>query len=232
MYQLDNSNDYFLVKVWDWFENSWNYRGDKLDSVLSWEVWSYPLMNNEVAENGDVRVKIVNANPGANATDLQVDYLRARSPRSYGSIEFLEPNVAPAQTYIYEDGAVILVQGDKILMISQPAMITATEANGDNIRVDVHRVIITGPRNSTSEGGTRGIRVEAKQSGYIVQPSSGPNCENISLTVTSSYRNAWMEYLLDESRELSAMGIKTFLDEEALTLTIMGRDNTTHAPDI
>jgi hypothetical protein len=224
-YQRNNSNDYFRVMVYDWKEDNWPqyYRGDKLDS-LDWKVWSYPLRSNEVAENGDVRIKIVNANPNAaGPTDLLVDYLRVRGPRPYGSIEFLEPNVTPAQTYIYEDGAVILVQGDKTLMISQPAMITASAADDNNIRVDVHHVIVTGLRKSTSEGGTRGIRVEAKSSMYIVQPSGGPNRSNVTITIQSDYKDVWMKYLKDMEQELNAKGFGASLDPNILTLTIMGK---------
>jgi hypothetical protein len=226
-YRLDNSNDYFLVKVWDWSENIWHPRGDKLDS-LSWSEWSYPLTSNEVAENGDVRVKIVNANPRATATDLQVDYLRVRGPRTYGSIEFLEPNVTPAQTYIYEDGAVILVQSDRVLMISRPTMITASQANGDNIRVDVHRIIVSSSRKSTNEGGTRGIRVKAKSSWYIVSPSGGPNCSSVSVTIQSDYKDAWMEYFESVYRDLEAKGFVTGASPPAgngntLTLKIDGK---------
>jgi len=222
-YQCDNTNDYFKVKVGN-NDGNWNYRGDDLTTVApNWGLWSYYLNNNEVAANGEVRIRIVSANPGAaEATDLRVDYLRVRGPRLYGSIEFLEPNVTPTQTYIYEDGAVILVQGDRALMISQPTMITASEKVGGDIRVDVHRIIISSLRNSTSEGSTRGIRVEAKSSMYIVQPFGGPNYDSVSITIQSDFKDAWMEYLKSVERNLKGFGAY-IPDENKLTLTITGK---------
>jgi hypothetical protein len=225
-YQRNNTNDHFKVKVLEGGSN-WNYRGDDLTTVgPDWGLWSYRLEDNEIAENGEVRVKIVDADPEETEfTDLQIDYLRVRVVSHSGSVEFQISDVRPTQTYVYEDGAVILVQGDRDLMIFQPSMISVSESEGDNIRVDVHHIVVSGLGKSTSEQGTCSIRAEAKRSEYIVRPFGKPNYSSVDVVIYSNYENVWVEYLRSVWQELEASGGFGVSppDESTLTLTIDGK---------
>jgi hypothetical protein len=153
----------------------------------------------------------------------------------YGTIGFESRNLFyPSQTYVYEGGAVILVQDGVDIMISKPTMIAVSDAENNNIRVDVNFLMVENKNEMTSLNSTGIGTIEAycKSSTYAVTPVSGPNRENITLIVTSSYRNAWGEYLRDMSEELKAMGIGADFDPNMLTLTIKGRYDTPGVKDI
>jgi hypothetical protein len=77
-YRNDNNNDDFRLQVYDWINGT--YENRLTLSSESWENLSYTLTSSENAENGDVRVRIIDLNPSAtSATAIYVDYLRVRS---------------------------------------------------------------------------------------------------------------------------------------------------------
>jgi hypothetical protein len=156
----------------------------------------------------------------------------------YGTIGFESRNLFyPSQKYVYEGGAVILVQDGVDVMISKPTMIAVSDAENNKIRVDVNFLMVENKNEMTSLNSTGIGTIEAycKNSVYTVAPMDRPNRENLTLIVTSSYRNAWMDYLQDLREELRAMNVYATppsLAGDVLTMTIMGRDNTPGLNDI
>jgi len=156
----------------------------------------------------------------------------------YGTIGFESRNLFyPSQKYVYEGGALILVQDGVDVMLSKPTMIAVSDAENNNIRVDVNFLMVENKNEITSlnSTGIGTIEVYCKNSVYTVTPVSGPNRENIALTVMSSYQNAWMGYLQGLREELRAMNIYATppsLYGDTLTMTIMGRDNRLGVNDI
>jgi len=72
-YELANAIDTFRVQVWD--GSTWENRGATLSSV-SWENWSYTLLDDEITY-GEVDVKFIDVNPISTSQDgLLIDYLR------------------------------------------------------------------------------------------------------------------------------------------------------------
>jgi hypothetical protein len=150
---------------------------------------------------------------------------------AYGALQLDVINtVYPSQTYVYESGAVIMIQNDYDLLVSSPTLITATDAEENNIRVDVNLVVIKEIDTSFSSTGTATIKVTSQSSSYAVEPVEGPNRENVKITILSAYQNAWGEYLEDVKEKLNAKGYNVSLS--GLTLLIQGKDNTPGVKDI
>jgi hypothetical protein len=101
-----------------------------------------------------------------------------------------------------------------------------SEVGDSIIRVDVHHIVVSGVRKSTSREGTCSIRAEAKRSEYIVRPFGEPNCDKVDVVIHSNYENVWKEYLTNVQQELDAKDI-FYSREDALTLTVMGRGEGT-----
>lgn len=157
--------------------------------------------------------------------EISINYLRAGAGAlPYGGVEFIARNdFFPSQTYIYETGGVIVIQGGVDLMVSGPSLVSVSDAGGGNIRVDVNVWVIENKESSTASTGTATIRATCKSSRYVVAPVDGqPNREDVEITIWSNYPNAWGRYLEDLRAELIAKGY----DVEplvGLTLIIHGK---------
>lgn len=150
---------------------------------------------------------------------------------AYGTVEFQGNNgFFPNQNYVYEGGAVILIQNETNLMVSKPTMVTASDASGDLIRVNVDLFVIERKKASIASTGTATIRAFCKSSGFTVAPVGGPNRENVVLTISTRYENAWVRYLHDLCEELNNRGYNASLD--GLTLTILGKNTDPGVKDI
>lgn len=142
----------------------------------------------------------------------------------FGVVQFDKRNsFYRSQTWVYEGGAVILVQDNVDVMISPPPMVTAVDAGGGNIKVEVHVVRITGVKSSVSGMGLSTLLVSLRNSAYMERPVSGPNRKHVVIAVDSTYKNAWVGYLRYLKKLLDEKGYNAVLDESALTLTIFGK---------
>jgi hypothetical protein len=155
---------------------------------------------------------------------------------AYGTAGFGATNLFyPDQAYVYEGGTVILIQDRVDLMLSRPTIITVSETEDqDLIRVDANFWMIENKnkRTSAASTGIGTIELFCRDSTYTAVPVDGPNCENLTLKISSPYQNAWRGYLRDLREELIAMDIEVDLNEDALILTITGRDDTPGVKDI
>jgi hypothetical protein len=133
------------------------------------------------------------------------------------------------QTWVYENGAVILVQEGKSIMASMPAMVAAVDDERDNIRVEVHVVRLKGKGTSIGGAGTRTIVLVKENSYYEVENSPR---ENVTISVNSTYRGAWAEYLSWLARVLNAKGYNASFDNSAFRLTILGKRMASGVSDI
>jgi len=204
----------------------------------SWSGWE------EATNGGEV------PSPGARCIQYRVDLstqrgqispvfkeitITHRKDTEYGTVGFSSGHVYyPDQAYVSEGGSVILTQGEVNLTVLEPVMITVSEAENDNIRVDVNLWIIENERATLTSTGTRTIRVFCVDSRATVIPveGEGPNRESIILRALSPYGDVWGRYLRNKLEELERMGIRAELDEDTLTLTIWGKVENAGVKDI
>jgi hypothetical protein len=158
-----------------------------------------------------------------------------RKDTEYGTVGFSSGHVYyPDQAYVYEGGSVILTQGEVNVTVLDPVMIRweNDHENENRIRVYVNLWIIENERATLTSTGTRTIRVFCVDNRATVIPVEGPNRESIILRVFSPYRDVWSRYLRNKLDELEAMGVAASLDEDTLTLTILGKVESAGVKDI
>ncbi len=131
------------------------------------------------------------------------------------------------QSWIYEMGMIILIQDNVELMGSAPRVVTAWEASEDELGVYVDIIKVRGLERSISGTSTSTITVS-----ILRRFEKNERRENAVIKINSSYRGAWREYLASENERLGAKGYNPSLDENNLTLTIEGKDNTPGVNDI
>jgi hypothetical protein len=156
------------------------------------------------------------------------DYLRFSLeyglPRGGGSLEFeMRNSQYPSQTYVYEDGAVILLQGDSGVMLSEPNLLTVRERTENEVEIWVNRYFVVGRESSLSQGGWTSLRITSLGSYFAVKPENQPNRENVTLEITSPRREVWRRYLQKLEGELNSLGLHASLHPENNLLTILGR---------
>jgi hypothetical protein len=161
-----------------------------------------------------------------------------------GRLKFTMINYSyPDQTYVYDDGAVIVAQQNSSAMASggapTPDFVNVTNMGRNNIRVDVNHFVLTGfGKSSISRRGWSAIRATVVDSYYLNQ---GANVPNVSIEIyTSPYTDqAWVNYLSGLGNDFEALGYNPIFTKdpltdtggEHLTLTIQGKDTGT-TPDI
>lgn len=155
-----------------------------------------------------------------------------KSDDQFGTLELKTRSYRyPNQTYVFEGGGIILEQFGASFMRSDPGMIIAWDAGGDNIRVEVRYIWIENRvfTYATKEPAT--IRVSCLSSYYSVTPD-GPNRENVVIDLTGNvgYENAWRGYLKDVKDKLNEKGYNASVDN--LKLTILGKVTTSGVNDI
>jgi hypothetical protein len=191
--------------------------------------------------------------------DLALDWvdLEAVYPSSYieyyspnftknGRVEFDMPNYSyPDQTYIYEDGAVILYQKSEnsSTMVSEPLfpLAVAIPRDNDNIEVDINTILVDKSNisdNSVVKGGWATISVQAVDNYYRVPLSSTPNTAFVKIEIDNSplTSNAWYNYLnkLATAINLNTQEANAYVQsgEDKFSLIIQGKDNDTLVNDI
>ena len=154
----------------------------------------------------------------------------------------------PNQTWVYDDGAVIVAQQNSSVMASggapTPPLVYVEPGDGNNIKVYVNHFVLTRfGRSSISSGGWSTIRAKVVDNYPVKQATDGPNASIVSIEIyTSPYTDqAWVKYLSGLCDDFNALGYNSSLDRnpladisggEHLTLTIQGKDNVTTNPDI
>jgi len=173
--------------------------------------------------------------------DFQVNYKEnsenylASFYGSSGRLTFTMVNYSyPNQTYIYDDGAVIVAQLNSSGMASggapAPDLMVVTDMGSNNIRVDVNHFVLTGlGESSISRRGWAAIRATVVDSYYLNQGASVPN---VSIEIyTAPYTDqAWVNYLSGLRDDFDARGYNPIFTKdpladtggEHLTLTIQG----------
>jgi hypothetical protein len=133
------------------------------------------------------------------------------------------------QSLVYEMGLIALVQGRTVLMESAPQMLTVFVAAGKSIGVYVDVIKVRGVERSSSGSGTSTITVSILRRFENTYPR-----ENAVIKINSRYKDAWMDYLKTENAALNADNFHASIGTEnnLLTLTILGKDNTSHDNDI
>jgi hypothetical protein len=151
-----------------------------------------------------------------------------------GKLTFTMINYSyPNQTYIYDDGAVIVAQSNSSAMASggapTPDLMVVTDMGSNNIRVDVNHFALTGSGRSISRGGWSAIRATVVDSYYLNQGANVPNV-SIDIYTSPSTDQAWVNYLSGLFDDFIARGYNSTFskdiladtDGEHLTLTIYG----------
>jgi len=128
----------------------------------------------------------------------------------------------PDQTYVYEGGAVILVQEGREMMISYPSMIAAGDVRENEIWVRLRWVLIETENPGAVIGGISTAVVTTVENFIRISPLNGPNRKEVTISVNSQYAGAWSEYLSRINENLKMAGYLTSLDN--LRLTIYGKD--------
>lgn len=123
-----------------------------------------------------------------------------------------------SQRYIYEEGAVILVQPDGEMMLSPPPLLVVVDNGSENIKVFVRRVRIIGS-DSASGGGTCSLQVICEE----IATESGIR-ENVEIRISSTHSVAWGCYLRGLYEEFLEKGYNPILNIEDLELIIRGKD--------
>jgi len=161
---------------------------------------------------------------------LEVTYVDS----TCGTVELHVTNeFYPSRTYMYEEGGVVMIQDGVNIMASEPTMVTASDAGGDNfIRVNANFSVIEDIQTSIASTDTVTIHATCTGSRYVVAPveGQGPNRENVIITISSIYNNAWSGYLQKLCDGLNASGYNASLD--GLTLTILGKNTEPGVKDI
>ncbi|MEM2978555.1 MAG: hypothetical protein QXM46_04630 [Candidatus Hadarchaeales archaeon] len=193
------------------------------------EVWENALLSPQayLSTEGKIRLRL----RGENSTSffkLCQDYLKLsldyKQERSSGSVEFeMRNSQYPDQTYVYEDGAVILLQGSRGVMLSQPAMLSFRERGENEVEITVNRYFIVGGDSSLSQSGYVSLKVTSLGSYFGVQAGEEPNRENVVLEIKSPRKEIWREYLRTLAEELNGRGLNAVLDVDRNVLTVLGK---------
>jgi hypothetical protein len=140
----------------------------------------------------------------------------------------------PNQTYVYDDGAVIIAQLNSSGIASggapTPDLMVVTDLGDGKTRVDVNHFVLVGPVRSISGRGWSAIRATAVDSYYLNYNVNVPSV-SIDIYTLPSTDQAWVNYLSSLNDDFSARGYTSSLSMtpladisggKHLTLTIQG----------
>jgi hypothetical protein len=170
----------------------------------------------------------------ANYPSSYIDYYSPNFTRN-GRVEFDMLNYSyPDQTYIYEDGAVILYQRQEnsSTMVSEPLfpLAVAIPRDNDNIEVNINTILVdksNTSNNSVVKGGWSTISVQAVDNYYRVPLSSTPSTAFVEIDIDNSplTSDAWYDYLNKLAINLNAQGANAYVQsgENKFSLIIQGK---------
>jgi hypothetical protein len=140
-----------------------------------------------------------------------------------GNIKFDFEN----QSLVYEMGLIALAQGKTVIAEADPQMVTVFPAAGNMIGVYVDVIKVRGIERSISGGGASTITVS-----ILRRFENSYNRENAVIKINSRYKDAWKEYLQGLYNGIPKGYNPDNSKIDNLQLTILGKDNVTHNPDI
>lgn len=112
---------------------------------------------------------------------------------SSGSIAMEAPNrYYVPQILTYENDAIILKQGDGVIMKSVPQFTVRQE--GSSFRVSFTQVTLTGVNKSYTGSGTTGVHTSLR---YVTSSTYTDLTTDITITIKSTYSSAWVAYFND-----------------------------------
>ena len=138
----------------------------------------------------------------------------------------------PNFSLVYEQGGVILVQGEYNSMIAPPAFVFAMDNKGDDnilVHIEEYRILkVWGGRAAT---GPVTMRIRNENTYYI---EKGTLRESVVITMLSNYQNAWWEYFLVENQRLAERGYNPLVEKigGGVRLTIQGKKTDIGTKDI
>ena len=140
------------------------------------------------------------------------------------AVKFTAPNVRyPDQEWVYEDGAVILVQDGVSVMRSSPPMVTVRKKDSDTLEVWVTRVEVDGD-DSLSGSGTATVKAKINE-----MTETGGSGTEFEITVTTDHLDAWEQYFNEKNDSIHddfGEGVSTVERndlESKVTLRITGK---------
>jgi hypothetical protein len=145
-----------------------------------------------------------------------------------GKLTFSKNNYSyQDQTYLYDDGAVILAQGNSSIMVSEPTLVVVKPRDGSNIEVDVNHFVIKGSESSIARSGWSTVGFTVLGSYPTVTPGTGPGNENVTININTSplTYNAWANYLSELQNRYGEYNVSWTPSGNTLTLVIKGLDN-------
>ncbi len=245
-YYTTGDSEAVSVYIENFISGNWDNLGNiQGGSAANPKLFTYSLTGtNYISSSGspsgeNVYIRYVQPDNDFTRTSLMVNYCRAETETmveigasTYGTVKLDVTNeFYPSQTYVYEGGGIIMIQDGVDLMASEPTVVTASDAGGGSlIRVDVNFSVVENRETSTASTGTMTIHASCKSSRYVVTPVDVPNRENVVVTISSIYNNAWSKYLQNLCDDLNTKGYNASFD--GLTLTILGKNTGPGVKDI
>lgn len=125
----------------------------------------------------------------------------------------------------YENGALILKQGERSIMKDDPSFITTSNNTSDNYDILIQAINIQGSSDTISSNTEASLRLN----GTLVEPiynssSDGEDVKSFNCTITTKYPEAWKSYLSKIARKAglevySDYTLKSTSDKVYLNLT-------------
>lgn len=114
------------------------------------------------------------------------------------------------QIFRYENGALILKQGERSIMKEDPSFIATSNNTSDHYNISIQVINIKGYGDSISSNTEASLRLN----GTIVEPvfnssSDGEDIKSFNCTITTKYPEAWKSYLSKVTRKA---GLENYVD--------------------
>lgn len=114
------------------------------------------------------------------------------------------------QIYRYENGALILKQGERSIMKEDPSFITIFNNTSDNYNILVQAINIKGYSGTISSNTAASLKLNGTKVEPIYNNSSnGEDVKSFNCTITTKYPEAWKSYLGKVSRKA---GLENYAD--------------------
>jgi hypothetical protein len=106
------------------------------------------------------------------------------------------------QIFRYENGALILKQGERSLMKQDPSFIITSDKTNDNCNISIQAINIKGYSDTISSDTDSSLRLNGTKVETIYSSSSGgEDIKSLNCMITTKYPEAWMSYLSKIARK-------------------------------
>ena len=114
------------------------------------------------------------------------------------------------QIFRFENGALILKQGERSIMKEDPSFITISNNTSDDYNISIQAINIKGYNDTISSNTETSLRLNGTIAELIYNSSSdGEDIKSFNCTVTTKYPEAWKSYLSKVARKA---GLEDFTD--------------------